>query len=71
MAIKSQKVLPDTPSMEVELLRQQLNNLLTALDGAANFAALQTALAVGGSAEASTIDLVPSPMPLRTPKFPA
>ena len=71
MAIKSQRVLPDTPSMEVELLRRQFNNLLTALDGAANFAALQSALAVGGSAEASTIDLVPAQMPLPTPKFPA
>lgn len=71
MAIKSQKVSPDVVSMEVELLRRQLNNLLKAIDGAANFAALQTALAVGGSAEATTVDVVPAPFPLPTPKFPA
>lgn len=71
MALKSQKVLPDVPSQEVELLRQQLNNLLKAIDAAANLGALQTSLRAGGAYEATTVDLIPSQFPLLTPKFPA
>lgn len=45
MAVKTQKVTADTGSAEVQALRNSYNELLAAISVAANFGALQTAIA--------------------------
>lgn len=70
MAILEQKVNADLNSQVVFELIRQVNNLLTAIDAAANFAGLQASLVSGGAYEAATVKQLPDGIPAPTIRFP-
>lgn len=70
MALSEQKVNADINSQVVFELVKQLNNLLTAIDAAADFAGLKTSLLVSGVYPAATVKQLPDGIPSPTIRFP-